>query len=193
MKLIVGLGNPGPKYAGTRHNVGFLAAARLAREWTIRLAAGRCGAKMGESVLGGEKIRLALPQMMMNASGESVGCLLRCWKVDPAGLLVICDDVALPLGTIRIRSGGSDGGHNGLHSVIQAAGTEQVARLRVGIRTQRLKAGDMVNFVLGRFTVSEKKQLEGALDLAVEACEVWVTRGVSAAMNQFNRRVKCQA
>ncbi len=192
VKLIVGLGNPGPRYAGTRHNVGFRVVTSLAERWSIRLKDTLCRAKTGQGSIGGESVCLALPQTMMNASGEAVGCLLKRLNPDLSMLLVICDDVALPLGMIRMRPKGSDGGHQGLASVLEAIRTEAVARLRIGVRSSRpVRAEDLTEFVLGRFAAMEKKPLEAGLQLGRQACETWVARGVSAAMNRFNRRVEC--
>lgn len=192
MKWVVGLGNPGPRYAGTRHNVGFMVVTRLAERWSVPLKAGPCRSKTGEGVFGGEPVGLALPQTMMNASGRAVACLLKRWNLDPADLLVICDDVALPLGMIRMRPKGSDGGHQGLASVLEEIQTEAIARLRIGVRSSRpVRAEDLTEFVLERFAAMEKKPLEAGLQLGRQACETWVARGVSAAMNRFNRRVEC--
>ena len=190
MKLIVGLGNPGPRYAGTRHNVGFMVVSRLAERWSIRLKDTLCHSKTGQGNIGGESVGLALPQTMMNCSGEAVGSLLKRFHLDPSMLLVICDDVALPLGMIRVRPKGSEGGHQGLASVLEEIQTESVARLRVGVRSSRpVRAEELTKFVLGRFSAVEKKPLEAGLQLGCQAGETWVTRGVSAAMNQFNRRI----
>ncbi|MBI3615014.1 MAG: aminoacyl-tRNA hydrolase [Candidatus Omnitrophica bacterium] len=191
MKLIVGLGNPGPRYSGTRHNVGFLVIKRLAERWGISVKSPLCHSKTGEGTVSGEPVRLALPETMMNQSGEAAAALLKRFRLDPSSLLVVCDDAALPLGMIRVRSKGSDGGHQGLASVLQETRTEAVARLRVGIRTKPVGPEEMISFVLGRFFPSEKKRLEEGLELAEAACETWVRQGVSAAMNKFNRRVEC--
>ncbi len=191
MKLIIGLGNPGSRYSGTRHNVGFMVLTRLAERWYIPLKGTVCQSKTGGGAVSGEVIRLAKPQTMMNASGTAVACLLRRYHLNPSDCLVVCDDVALPLGMIRVRPKGSDGGHQGLASILQEAGTDGVARLRVGIRSKEVRGEDLIGFVLGRFSSSEKKRLEESLGLAEKACETWVKQGVSVAMNQFNRRVEC--
>ena len=194
LKLIVGLGNPGPRYSGTRHNVGFRVVTRLAERWSIRLKETICHSKAGQGEILGESVGLALPQTMMNCSGEAVECLLKRWNPDPSMLLVVCDDVALPLGMIRVRPRGSDGGHQGLASVLEEIPSGSVARLRVGIRSSRpVRAQELMEFVLGRFSAVEREPLETGLQLGRRACETWVTRGVSAAMNQFNRRLECPA
>ncbi len=191
-KLIVGLGNPGPKYAETRHNVGFRVTEGLAGRFGISIRSRLCSSIWGQGRIEGHAVRLALPQTFMNSSGKAVQCLLARWGVQPSRLLVVCDDISLPVGAIRLRAEGSDGGHLGLASVLQEVGTQQVARLRVGIRTEEARAfqGDLTEFVLGASGVSERKALEGAVAVAVEACEVWFTAGVHAAMNRFNRRIR---
>ena len=189
MRLIVGLGNPGSQYAGTRHNVGFLVANHLADRWAIHIRQTACRAKVGEGIVHGHSVGLALPQTRMNSSGEAVQCLLKRWRVEPSNLLVVCDDVSLPLGMIRCRPKGSDGGHHGLASVLEHLHTDQVARLRVGIKTNPM-GEDLTAFVLGRFRSGEKKLLAESLEACVKACEVWVLRGLSAAMNLFNKKAR---
>ena len=191
MKLIVGLGNPGARYSGTRHNVGFMVTSRLADRWDISLSTVQCRSKVGRGRVGPHAVGIAQPHTMMNESGEAVGCLLRRLRLEKACALVVCDDVALALGAIRLRRQGSDGGHNGLSSIIESLQSQEIPRLRVGIRTPEV-GEELTAFVLGRFRSSDKKALEEGLDLAVEACEAWVTQGVNAAMNSFNRRVPCR-
>lgn len=189
MKAIVGLGNPGPRYAGTRHNVGFEVVTRLAQQWGIRLKPSICRSHAGEGMMGTQPVGLALPQTSMNASGQALGCLLRRWKLERSQLLVVCDDLSLPLGMIRLRPKGSEGGHKGLASVLEETQTQEIPRLRVGISGKNI-GEDLTAFVLGRWKAVEKKPLEKGLDLAVKACEVWCARGISEAMNQFNSRRK---
>ncbi len=189
MKLIVGLGNPGSAYLKTRHNVGFLAAERLSQRWKIPLNRKGCSALFGEGKFGECPVRLALPQTFMNASGESVACLLSRWKIKPPSVLVVCDDLSLPLGMIRLRGKGSAGGHLGLGSILERLGTEEVARLRIGIRSEQ-PGKDLTPYVLGRFAPAEGKTLEQGLASAEEACELWMDRGINAAMNRFNQKVK---
>ena len=188
MKVIVGLGNPGPAYEKTRHNVGFWVVRRLARRWKMTWKEeARCRAKVGEGSAAGEKVRLVLPQTFMNSSGEALACLAKKWRLTPESFLVVCDDFALPLGTVRLRGQGSDGGHQGLASILQELGTREIARLRVGIRSGRVE-GDWTPFVLGRFTASEESPLENGLERAAQACESWLADGTMAAMNRFNRQ-----
>lgn len=193
MKVIVGLGNPGAKYAGTRHNVGFMVVERLAEAWGIAADRELCRSRVGEGAVQETPVRLVYPQTFMNSAGEAVACLLRRWRLEPSRLLIVLDDVALPLGMIRVRGGGSAGGHLGLTSVAQGAATEEIPRLRVGIAPPgKPSAAELTHFVLGRFTGAEKGRLEEGLASAERACEMWVTRGLTAAMNRFNRKARCQ-
>lgn len=190
MKLVVGLGNPGPAYLRTRHNVGFLAAERLARRWNIPLRKKGCDAVFGEGEFSGLALAVALPQTFMNASGRSLRCLLERWKLKPAAVLVLCDDVALPLGMIRLRGKGSAGGHLGLASILEELGTREFARLRIGTRPAAGVEKNLTPFVLGKFEAPEGKDLEQALASVVEAGELWLSRGLNAAMNRFNQKIK---
>jgi PTH1 family peptidyl-tRNA hydrolase len=184
MKLVVGLGNPGAKYEGTRHNVGFEAVDLLAR--------GGSGASFGRKFEGDfaeveidyRRVLLLKPQTFMNLSGRSVAQAARFYKLDPADLLVICDDLSLPLGKLRIKPGGSDGGQKGLRDIAAHLGTDQYPRLRLGLG-ERGEA-DAADFVLGRFRSVERPQINDSLILAAQAVAVWVGRGIDAAMNQFN-------
>jgi len=180
-RLLVGLGNPGKEYERTRHNVGFMVLDRLAarssatwrkeREWEAELAAH-------------DGLVFCKPVSFMNRSGKPVGSVARFYKVPPAEMLVVYDDVALPLGRLRFRLGGSAGGHNGMRSIIEVLGTPAVPRLRIGIG--EASPGGMVSHVLGRFSPAELPALEETLDRAVEAVETAQTRGLETAMNQFN-------
>jgi PTH1 family peptidyl-tRNA hydrolase len=179
-QFIVGLGNPGRDYADTRHNVGFMIADRLAtqaradwrteKRWQIDLA------RVGATWLG-------KPQTYMNLSGEAVVAVTGFYKIPASAVLVVLDDLALPLGKLRLRQQGSAGGHNGLQSVIEHLGTQAVARLRVGIGAAE---DDVTGHVLGRFRPEEKPVLAAALDRAVAALNCAQTLGFSAAMNTFN-------
>ena len=130
---------------------------------------------------------LVRPQTFMNQSGHVVSCLAKRWKLDFSYWLVVIDDVSLPLGTLRLRSQGSDGGHRGLSSILSELGTQQIPRLRVGIQAESMEK-DLTPYVLGRFRPSEKELLEKTLHRVVEACETWITEGLSAAMNLFNQK-----
>ena len=190
MKLIVGLGNPGPAYLRTRHNVGFLAAERLAQRWKVPLRKKGCDAVFGEGEFFGRPVAVALPQTFMNDSGRSLRCLLERWKLKPAASLVLCDEVALPLGMIRLRGKGSAGGHLGLASILEELGTQEFARLRIGVRPTDGVEKNLTPFVLGKFEAPEGKDLEQALASVVEAGECWLSRGLNAAMNRFNQKIK---
>ncbi len=190
MKLIVGLGNPGPAYAQTRHNVGFLAAERMAQRWKVPFRKKGCDAVFGKGEFSGRPVAVALPQTFMNASGRSLRCLLERWKLKPAAVMVLCDDVALPLGMIRLRGKGSAGGHLGLASIMEELGSGEFVRLRIGVRPADGVEKNLTPFVLGKFKVSEGKLLEQALVSVVEAGECWLGRGLNAAMNRFNQKIK---
>ncbi|HWL54617.1 MAG TPA: aminoacyl-tRNA hydrolase [Chthoniobacteraceae bacterium] len=180
-RLVIGLGNPGAEYERTRHNVGFMLLDRLAsiagstwsrsKEWKAQLSEY-------------EGALLCKPTSYMNLSGQPVSAVARFYKIPPAEMVVIYDDLALPLGKLRLRPGGSAGGHNGMASIIGQLGTNQVARLRIGIG-EAAREG-MVSHVLGRFSARELPQLEESLGLAVQALDVAQQRGLEAAMNQFN-------
>ncbi|MCM8811465.1 MAG: aminoacyl-tRNA hydrolase [Candidatus Omnitrophica bacterium] len=186
MKLIVGLGNPGARYEETRHNIGFTIVSRLSKRWAIPLKKELCRAKVGRGTVGSDDVALALPQTMMNASGDSVEPLRRHWNISLADILVVYDDKDLPLGVVRLRPKGSDGGHKGLASVIRAVGTEEIPRLRVGIGSP--DSQDTVDHVLTPFHPSEKKAMEKIAERVEEACEMWLSQGMTAAMNLFNKK-----
>ncbi len=184
MKLVVGLGNPGSKYAGTRHNVGFMVVDRLARRNGIEITKKQCNALSGLGTIAGHRVCLAKPQTFMNLSGEAVSCLARFYKVAPRDLLVIYDERDLPVGRIRLREKGSAGGHRGLQSIIGMLGTSDIPRLRIGIG--RPEAIDAVEHVLGSFSAEERPLMEEALNRAAEAVEAVLAEGMDAAMNRYN-------
>ncbi len=185
MKIVVGLGNPGRKYAGTRHNVGFEVLEVLARQSAERWRS-RFEAELLEVQLAGERTLLVAPQTYMNLSGRSVRSVVEFYKTPISDLLVISDDLNLPVGKLRLRASGTAGGQKGLKNIIDQLGTTEFARLRVGIG--RPPAGaDAVNYVLQSFAKAERPQVEEAIQRAVEATERWVASGVDAAMNAFNR------
>jgi PTH1 family peptidyl-tRNA hydrolase len=187
MKLIVGLGNPGRRYRGTRHNVGWEVLARLADRAGIRVSQDEGWAEVGRGTIGRQRVLLARPVTYMNVSGEAVRDLRRRHRLRPEDILVIVDDIDLPLGRLRLRAGGSAGGHNGLKSVIEALGTTEFPRLRVGIGRPPLGV-DPAEFVLTRFTDGEAAAVEKSLTRAAEAVETAVTSGIAAAMNRFNAK-----
>lgn len=184
--LLVCLGNPGREYAETRHNVGFLTADRLAEKTGAKIDRLKFRALTGTVELGGEKVLVMKPQTYMNLSGESVGEAARFYKLPPEKVLVISDDVALPVGKMRIRANGSAGGHNGLKSIIQHLGTDAFPRIRVGVGAPAHPEHEMVDWVIGKFSPAERKELDGMLDKAAEAAECLIREGVQKAQNRFN-------
>lgn len=184
MKLLVGLGNPGDKYAGTRHNAGFLVAERLAERHRIALKKKGYQGVYGVGRAAGEETTILLPQTFMNRSGASVNAAQKSLGVTPGDLIVIYDDLDLPLGRIRVRPEGGHGGHNGMRDIIAVLGFKDFIRLKVGIG--RPEHGDITNYVLGRFNADEQKIVPPLLDLAADAVETIMTDGALAAMNKFN-------
>ena len=185
MRLIVGLGNPGTRYRGTRHNVGAELIAFLCERAGIALRnRWRLKARTARLPIGGRLVTVAVPRTYMNLSGRAVAALLRWYGCSPADILVVSDDVHLPPGRIRIRRKGGPGGHKGLASIIEALGGEDFARLRIGVGEGR---GDRVGHVLGRFSPAERKAVDAALDQAARAVEMIVEKGIDEAMNAFNR------
>jgi peptidyl-tRNA hydrolase, PTH1 family len=186
--LIVGLGNPGGEYAKTRHNAGFLLAARLAERWK---ASWTLEKKFNARIARAEQRRVLLcePQTFMNSSGEAVGPLVRFYRVPFKQLLVVVDDADLPLGEIRLRPGGSSGGHHGLESLEQHLGTREFARLRIGIGRQA-GAREITDYVLGRFSSAEAELVEKVLTAAADQVEAWLAGGIQKAMSQYNGRVE---
>ena len=185
MKLVVGLGNPGRKYQGTRHNVGFDVIAELARRHARSEPQKKYHGEVIAAEVGSEKLLLLCPHTFMNLSGTSVLEARDFYKIDPANILVVCDDFQLPLYKIRLREKGSSGGQKGLADVIRRLGTDTVPRLRVGVG--EVPAGwDPADFVLGKFTKAEQPDKELAVVKAADAVEIWVTSGIATAMNRYN-------
>ena len=182
--LVVGLGNPGPQYAKTRHNVGFQCVEMLAESYGWTFSKQQSNALLASGVRGDAKITLVKPMTYMNLSGRSVAPIAHFYKVDPKDILVICDDLDLPLGRLRVRSEGSSAGQKGVESIIQSLGTDAFPRLRIGIG--RPSHNDAVNYVLGRFNEDDAVTFARVLDRAVDAVNVFVERGVDVAMNEFN-------
>jgi PTH1 family peptidyl-tRNA hydrolase len=186
VKLIVGLGNPGPEYSETRHNVGFWVADELANRHKVKFKqSARWQARTARITEGpgGEDMLLAEPMTFMNLSGRAVRELAAFYKIEVANLLVMVDDADLPLGKLRLRMNGSAGGHNGLKSIIQELGTQHFSRLRIGVGRQ---AGELKNHVLGRFSAGERETIDTAVKRAGDAAEMFVTDGILKAMNAFN-------
>lgn len=184
--LVVGLGNPGSKYESTRHNMGFLAVDKLADNERFKFSKLRFKAWTATAELGGEKVLVMKPQTYMNLSGESVGQAARFYKIPPEHVLVISDDISLPIGKLRIRAGGSAGGHNGLKSLIQHLGSDRFPRIKVGVGMPENADYDIADWVTGRPMGEEQKPLMEALDKAVAAVPVVIRDGVDKAQNKFN-------
>lgn len=183
--LIAGLGNPGMEYAATRHNIGFDMITYLCDKYDISLRSREKKALVGKGIIGGEKVILAQPQTYMNASGESVRALMDFYKLDVDELIVIYDDISLEVGQIRVRPKGSAGGHNGIKNIIAHLGTQEFARIKIGVGAKP-EGGNLVNHVLGRFSREEDGMLRDVFALADEALSVILSEGVDSAMNRVN-------
>jgi peptidyl-tRNA hydrolase, PTH1 family len=186
MHLIVGLGNPGAEYAQTRHNAGFLLVEKLAAQWKADWTNERkFKARMAKSDRQGKRVLLCEPQTFMNLSGETVGEVAGFYQLPLPQLIVAVDDADLPFGEIRLRPGGSSGGHHGLESIEQHVGSREFARLRIGIG-RKDGARQITNYVLGKFEPAEKELLEKILERAANQVECWLAAGLQKAMSQFN-------
>ena len=186
MKLIVGLGNPGTKYAGTRHNVGFSVIVGLADKYNIELSEKKHKAIYGRGMIEGEKVILAMPQTFMNLSGESVRELVDYYKCDPSDVIVAYDDIDLAVGKLRIREKGSAGGHNGMKNIISHLGTQEFVRVRVGIGKKPDRM-DLADYVLSRFGKDELPEIKAGCDNACDAIALILKDSASAAMNKYDR------
>ena len=184
--LIVGLGNPGGQYDNTRHNAGFAVVDELARRGGFAIQRVKFKALTETALIGGESTLVMKPTTYMNLSGEAVGEAARFYKLDPDHVLVVSDDVDLPLGKLRIRTGGSAGGHNGLKSIIQHLGSDQFPRLKVGVGGKPHPDYDLADWVLGKLTGEDKKVMDEAVQRAADAIECLLKDGLQKAMNQFN-------
>jgi PTH1 family peptidyl-tRNA hydrolase len=184
IKLVVGLGNPGSKYQGTRHNIGFELVDRLARGGSQASFSGKFEGLLAEIEIDYRRVLLLKPETFMNLSGRAVGQAVRFFKLPVSDLLVVCDDLSLPVGKLRLRPAGSDGGQKGLRDISAHLATDQFPRLRIGIGDD--EGVDAADYVLSRFKGSERNAIDDALILASQAVAVWVTQGIDAAMNRFN-------
>ena len=188
MRLIVGLGNPGIEYAWTPHNLGFLVVDALAQDAGIRVTRPEAKSLVGLGSIAGQEVVLAKPQTMMNLSGLAVRELLSRAECEPSDVIVICDDIALPWGMIRVRERGTAGGHNGLKSVIGALGTTEFPRVRLGVQPEELR-GDLKEYVLRQIRRDEEDLVAEEVEQGAEAVKLILAEGVPRAMNRFNRRV----
>lgn len=184
--LLVGLGNPGPKYAATRHNVGFMAVDRVADRCRITLTQQKFHGRYGSGICRDRKIALLEPETFMNLSGKSVAAAANFFQIDPEHIVVVHDEIDLEPEVVRIKVGGGHGGHNGLRDIIDKLGTRDFVRIRIGVG--RPQKGDVTNWVLSPFTQDEAIALDAVLDRAADAIEVILRDGPEAAQNEFNGR-----
>ncbi len=185
--VIVGLGNPGGEYERTRHNVGFRCVDRLASRHGARFSTTACRSRLAQFAMEGRDIVLAKPRTFMNLSGQAAQGLVHRYRIPPEALIVVYDDVDLPLGKLRIRPSGRAGGHNGMKSIITALNTESFVRLRLGVgRPEREMDDTLIDHVLGGFSAAEEKVVQEAVERACDALERLIADGVDAAMNEFN-------
>ena len=186
-KLVVGLGNPGKKYVGSRHNVGFEVAARVARNWDAGKVKRKFKGEIVEVRVGNQQVCLLCPETFMNASGSSVKPAIEFFKLEPRDVLVVCDDFALELAKLRFRSKGSSGGQKGLGDIIRCVGTDEIPRLRVGIGKPP-ESWDISDYVLSQFSKKEQTEIEIAVREAADAVAEWVANGIDYCMNRYNGR-----
>ena len=190
LRLIAGLGNPGRRYARTRHNAGFMVLDRLAERWKAGWTSEkRFAARLARVERDGLPAWLCEPETFMNASGEAVGALAMYYRIAPADVLVVVDDADLPLGELRLRARGSSGGHHGLESIEQHLGTQEFARLRVGIGREDPASREITGHVLSEFNRAESQLMEKVLVRACDQIECWWREGILQAMNRFNGSV----
>lgn len=185
MKLIVGLGNPGSRYAATRHNIGFDLIAELARRHSAGSLREKFQAEVAEATIAGEKVLLMCPLTFMNLSGQAVQPAKDFYKIENSEVLVACDDFALPVGKLRLRAKGSSGGQKGLEDIIRRFGSDDFPRLRIGIGPVP-PGWDAANFVLGKFSKEEAATMAEVVKRAADAVAVWIRDGLAKAMNQYN-------
>ena len=189
LKLIAGLGNPGYEYALTPHNLGFMVVDRVAEECGVEISRPEAQALIARARIGGKDVVLAKPQTYMNLSGMAIARLLASYEIAIEDLIVIVDDIALPLGVLRVRARGSAGGHNGLKSVIGAAQSDAFARVRIGVKPEH-PPKDLTAYLLSPFRKADLETVAGAIDQAAAAVAAVVCEGIQAAMNRYNRRVQ---
>lgn len=189
MKAIIGLGNPGMKYAGTRHNIGFDAVTAIADKYNLSINNKKFKGVYADGHIAGEKVLLVQPQTFMNLSGECVREVADFYKLNPDEIIIICDDINLDVGRLRIRKKGSAGGHNGLKNIIAHLGTEEFPRIRVGVG-EKTEGWDLADYVLARFDRDSEPVIREALANVVGAVETWISEGIDAAMNRFNVSAK---
>lgn len=186
MKVIVGLGNPGKEYENTKHNIGFLTLDRLSERLGISIKQIKHKALTGEGFVKGQKLMLVKPQTYMNLSGQCVREVMQYYKLEPENLIVIYDDLDIPIGTLRLRAKGSAGTHNGMKSIIYDIQEDGFPRVRVGIGGEH--KGNLANYVISGFRKEDINTVETAVEKAADAVECWIDEGINAAMNKFNKK-----
>ena len=184
--LVVFLGNPGTKFNGTRHNAGFMAADAMAKELNISINKLRFKALTAQVEIGGEKVLLMKPQTYMNLSGEAVIQAAKFYKISPEHIIVVSDEVAMPIGKLRIRKSGSAGGHNGLKNIIQHLGTQDFPRIRMGVGAAPHPDYDMADWVLSTFKNKDAEDMQALAERVSKAVQCYITEGPDRAMNKFN-------
>lgn len=184
--LVVFLGNPGTKYNGTRHNAGFMAADAMAKELNVAINKLRFKALTATVTIGGEKVLLMKPQTYMNLSGEAVGQAAKFYKISPEHVIVVSDEVAMPIGKLRIRKSGSAGGHNGLKNIIRHLGTQDFPRIRMGVGAAPHPDYDMADWVLSTFKNKDAEDMQALAERVSKAVQCYITEGPDRAMNKFN-------
>ncbi len=189
MKLIVGLGNPGGEYAATRHNIGFRAIDSLARAYNIDITKNKFKALIGEGRIEDEKVILMKPQTYMNLSGEAVRACMDWKKIERNDIIIIYDDVSLDIGQLRIRKTGSAGGHNGIKNIIAHLGSQEFARIKVGVG-EKPQGWDLADYVLGRFNEEEMEKMQSSLKDIEKAIAVMLDKGIDQAMNRYNIKAR---
>ena len=185
--IVVGLGNPGREYEGTRHNVGFMAIDKIASEAGATVSRLRFRALCGEGTLGGKRVLFMKPQTYMNLSGEAVGEAAAFYKIPPENIIVLCDDISFAPGRVRIRRKGSAGGHNGLKSIIACLSSDAFVRFKLGVGERRDKTSDLADFVLGRFPSEERQAVDGLIATLPEALTLWLSGKEDEALNRFSK------
>ena len=184
--LIVFLGNPGPRYEMTRHNAGFMAADAMAKEKNVNINKARFKALTATCDIGGESVLLMKPQTFMNLSGDAVAQAAKFYKIPPEHVIVVSDEISLPIGKLRIRTKGSAGGHNGLKDIIAKLGTDAFPRIRIGVGAPPHPDYDMADWVLSSFKNQEAEDMLAAAERAAQAAQCYITQGAERAMNRFN-------
>jgi PTH1 family peptidyl-tRNA hydrolase len=185
--LVVGLGNPGAEYQGTRHNVGFMALDEIAASAGATVSRLRFRALTGEGSIGGCRVLFMKPQTYMNLSGEAVGEAASFYKIPPERVIVLCDDISFAPGRVRIRRSGSAGGHNGLKSIIASLGSDAFVRFKIGVGERVDKSQDLADFVLGKFPPADREALSGLLSRLPEALTLWLSGKEDEALNKFSK------